>query len=295
MHVAGPAGQEPFQSSACRNCEHGTYKSTVGAEDCAACAANFFGTSERAPDLLIPTRTTGTVRAVTTSVQGDLLLGLALCQESNKLYVADTSHHLIKRVDLSAAGLEAGPAETIVGDTAGSANGVGTDATLNTPSDIEISPDGRALIVADSANHLVRKILLTEEGGSPLYTTSSIGEAGEAGHVDGTDASNPRCRFSWPSGLRFHHDGRIFVADRDSARIRTISPDFSTVASLEPIVDLLAPQKLVFTANFQTMIILGASNTFGERANMLTEARVSDSVVVKIVGECWKSLGDTRT
>jgi len=289
MRLAGPAGQEePFQSSACRNCEHGTYKPAVGTENCAACAANSFSTSERAPDLLIATRTTGTVRAVTSSVQGQLLLGLALSEDSSKLYVADTNNHRIKKVMLSASGLEASPAETVVGDTAGSANGVGTLASLNSPSDIEISPDGASLLVADSANHLVRKIFLTEQDGSPIYTTTSIGEAGEAGHVDGTDGSDPRCRFSRPTGLRFHGDGRIFVADRDSGRIRTISQDFSTVTSLEPIIDLLAPQKLVFTADFQTMIILGASNTFGERANLLTEARVSDSSVVKIVGESWQ-------
>ena len=177
----------------CKNCQHGTYKSVVGTLPCAACAVDTFSSSERPQDLLIPTRTTGTVRTVTASVQGDVLLGLALSTDASVLYVADTNNHRIKRVPLSANGDEASPAVVIVGQAVGSANGVGTQASLNEPTDIDLSPDGGALLVADAGNHLVRKIFVQEQGGAgnaiALYSTFSLGSAGLPGHVDGSDST----------------------------------------------------------------------------------------------------------
>ena len=102
----------------------------------------------------------------------------------------------------------------------------------------------------------------------------------------------PRCQFNRPTGVRCHSDGRVFVADRDSARIRIISKDFSTVTSLDPITDLLEPQKLVFTSGCQSIIILGSSNTFGQRANLLTEVSLSDASVVKIIGSGYRAHAD---
>ena len=128
---------------------------------------------------------------MTSSVQGDVLLGLALSTDARVLYVADTNNHRIKRVPLSENGDEASHAVVIVGQAAGSANGIGTHASLNEPSDIDLSPDGGALLVADAGNHLVRKILVQQQGGAgnatALYSTFSIGSAGLPGHADGSD------------------------------------------------------------------------------------------------------------
>ena len=123
--------------------------------------------------------------------------GLALSNDSTTLYIADTSHHQIKKVELSDTGSQFGNASAVCGqaNTAGSANGIATSSTLNQPGDLAVTPDGTALLVADTGNHLVRKILLTSQGPAPQYSTYSLGYPGEAGFVDGRDNSTPRCRF----------------------------------------------------------------------------------------------------
>ena len=68
----------------------------------------------------------------------------------------DEDNHQIKSVTVLADGTTVGDAVAIAGDQqAGSANGLGSVARFRSPSDIDISPDGRALYVADTSNHLV--------------------------------------------------------------------------------------------------------------------------------------------
>ena len=214
--------------------------------------------------------------------------GLALSHDSTTLYIADKSHHQIKKVELSDTGSQIGNASAVCGqpNTAGSANGIATSSTLNQPGDLAVTPDGTALIVADTGNHLVRKILLTSQGPAPQYSTYSLGYPGETGFVDGRDNSTPRCRFDHPFGLAIHQDGRTFVVDRNSAKIRMISADFMSVSSMAHVVDLSRPQRLVFYNNFQHLIVSSSppSGTFFASNHMLTEISIQDATRVRWLG-----------
>jgi len=68
------------------------------------------------------------------------------------LYVSDNSNHLIRKIVIST-----GVVTTVAGTgSSGSANGTGTSASFNYP--IGITTDGTNLYVADTDNHLIRKI-----------------------------------------------------------------------------------------------------------------------------------------
>ena len=131
----------------------------------------------------------------------------------------------------------------------------------------------------------MRKILLRPESDTAQYTTYSLGHPGRRGFSDGSDTSNPRCSFSDPTGLRVHRDGSVFVLDSYNSRIRIISADFTSVSSLEPVVDLFYARRFIFTSDFRRIIIASATTIFGAAFNVLTEVKISDSRKVKVVGQ----------
>ena len=85
--------------------------------------------------------------------------GLALSTDARSLYVSDTNHHQIKYVWMTDTGYQMSNISAIAGvhNVSGSSN---QQAKFNFAGDLDLSPDGLALIVADTDNHLVRKISL---------------------------------------------------------------------------------------------------------------------------------------
>ena len=93
----------------------------------------------------------------------------------------------------------------------GSANGTGTSASFNYPSGI--TTDGTNLYVADSSNHLIRKIVI-----STGVVTTVAGTAGSTGSADGTGTS---ASFNYPQEITT--DGtNLYVGDKTNHLIRKI-------------------------------------------------------------------------
>jgi RHS repeat-associated protein len=95
-------------------------------------------------------------------------------------------------------------------------NGPAITAQLYTPSGLAIAPDG-ALLIADSANHRVRRV-----GRDGVITT--IAGTG----VDGFGGDNGpalAADLSWPSSVAAAADGSLYLADAGNNRIRRIAPD----------------------------------------------------------------------
>ena len=126
--------------------------------------------------------------------------GLAFWHDSGTLFVADRDRHQIKKLSVSDTGSQTGNVSVVCGqeNTAGSADGVASDATFNEPGELAVTRDGAWLIVADTGNHLMRRIRVSSQGSVPLYSTFSLGSPGASGHADG---SSPDCRFKAPSGM----------------------------------------------------------------------------------------------
>lgn len=142
--------------------------------------------------------------------------GIAV-DDGGTVFVADTLNHTIRRIT------SAGVVTTIAGTAgiAGSFDGSGQNAEFNLPRAVAIGPGG-VLYVADSGNHVIRKI--TFVGGVATVTTLA-GQAGLPGSKNGTGAGTAAApQFRNPQGLAVDGAGNVFVADTGNNAIRRITP-----------------------------------------------------------------------
>ena len=133
--------------------------------------------------------------------------GVAVDTAGN-VYVADTSNHTIRKTS------PAGVVTTLAGTAGspGSTNGVGAAARFKFPAGVTVDTAGN-VYVADSGNHLIRKI-------SPAgVVTTLAGTANSPGPNDGTGAN---ARFNFPSGVAVDTAGNVYVADGNHT-VRKIS------------------------------------------------------------------------
>jgi hypothetical protein len=150
--------------------------------------------------------------------------GGALAQAADgTLYISDSFHHAIRRVDPGADGVVTGASDELITTVAGTLGesgydgdgGPATAAHLKQPFDVELGPDGR-LYVADTENHVVRRVDLDKD---EITTIAGTGQAGFSG--DGGPATKAKLRE--PYGLAFDPKGDLFVVDTINNRIRRIA------------------------------------------------------------------------
>ncbi|MBI5770573.1 MAG: hypothetical protein HZA93_22540 [Verrucomicrobia bacterium] len=96
---------------------------------------------------------------------------------------------------------------------AGHADDAGSAARFSNPGSVAVD-HGRAVYVADTGNHTIRRI--SPEG----VVTTVAGSPGESGSTDGVGSA---ARFSGPEGVAVGPDGVIYVADSGNGTIRKIS------------------------------------------------------------------------
>jgi sugar lactone lactonase YvrE len=144
----------------------------------------------------------------TSSAQFNMPASVAVDAAGN-IYVADSENHVIRRIS------SAGVVTTLAGNgEPGSCDGTGAAARFRLPSAVILHPDG-ALYVADTLNHLVRRVTLSGE------VTTIAGAAATPGSEDGRGTS---ARFAGPTGLAADAAGALYVADTGNHRIRRVVP-----------------------------------------------------------------------
>jgi sugar lactone lactonase YvrE len=137
-------------------------------------------------------------RAITAGRNGELYLVL---REGNAVYRLDTGAGRIYHV--------AGTGETgYTGD-----GNPAKSARFAGPKGIAWAPD-KSLYLADTENHTIRRIDL-ESG----IITTVVGN-GQRG--DGPDGAAAHCRLARPHGIFVSAAGKVFIADSESHRIRTL-------------------------------------------------------------------------
>lgn len=122
------------------------------------------------------------------------------------VYVADTGNNRIRKVS------SAGAVTTLAGSTEGFAEGTGSAARFNSPSDVTVSSSG-TVYVTDWVNQRIRSI-------SPAGAVTTFAGSSAAGSIDGTGAS---AQFFYPISLAIATDGSLYSGDERGA-IRKITP-----------------------------------------------------------------------
>jgi len=151
----------------------------------------------------------GFENGIGTEAQFNYLTGVAV-DSSGNVYVADLFNFRIRKVT-PADRIEDRMVSTIAGtDTAGFANGTGTEAQFNDPTGVAADSSGN-IYVADYVNHRIRKI-------TPGEVVSTI-----AGRRSGyKDAAGTTAQFKNPTGVAVDSSGNVYVADTGNQRIRKI-------------------------------------------------------------------------
>lgn len=160
----------------------------------------FAGTGERLPTIdgaAVRVTPLNGPRTMVFDAQGRMYLAL---REGNAIYRIDTDEtiHHIAGTGVQGYSGDGGPA---------------TAATLGGPKGLAIGESG-ALYVADTENHVVRKIDVK----TGLISTA----LGDGHRGDGPEPDPRRCRLARPHGLVVDARGRLFVGDSEAHRIRVV-------------------------------------------------------------------------
>ena len=139
---------------------------------------------------------------------------------AGNMYISDQGNSSIRKVDLS------GNITTLAGNgIQGFAEGTGSNAQFDFPKGsnatpggkIEISNDGTYLLVADSRNNRIRKVILSTGEVSTIAGTGAAGYTGDGGQaIDAT--------LDYPADVAVGTDGTIYFADGNNHVIRKIDP-----------------------------------------------------------------------
>jgi hypothetical protein len=152
--------------------------------------------------------TAGTSSKDGTGSAAGFLLPHGIAVDGGNLYVADTGNNLIRKITIATAEVTslAGTAAT-----KGYNDGTGSAARFGGPEGVALN--GGNLYVADTGNHMIRKIVI-----STAAVTTFAGTGGLSGGDDGVGSA---ARFSKPSGIS--SDGtNLYVADSGNHTIRKI-------------------------------------------------------------------------
>lgn len=133
---------------------------------------------------------------------------------AGNVYIADSDNNVIRRVD------PAGVISTVAGTGLGGYGGDGgaaTKATLQTPTDVAVAPDGTVL-VADYNNGRIRRF----RPGGHIETVAGTGNYVHGGYFgDGGPATD--AEINNPTGIAVSTAGQVLIADTGNHRIRGFS------------------------------------------------------------------------
>ena len=180
---------------------------TSGSQNFTITTSSISGASSVTTSVLAGSTTSGNTDATGTAARFSFPGGTWGDGKGN-LYIADTSNHTIRKIVLSS-----GVVTTSWGSgSSGSNNGTGTSATFNSPEGLWGDGLG-SLYVADTGNHLIRKINISS---GVVTTLAGTGSATPFANGTGTSAS-----FNEPHAI-WGDAATLYVADKSNHVIRKI-------------------------------------------------------------------------
>ncbi|MEK6675021.1 MAG: NHL repeat-containing protein, partial [Planctomycetota bacterium] len=132
---------------------------------------------------------------------------------TDRIYIADTGNHVIRRIERDGT-INTLAGNAILGAGYSGDGGPATAAQLNTPSDIEVAPDG-SIYIADTSNNVIRKV-------SPDGIITTVAGTGELGY-GGDGGPADEAKLNRPYGVALSPQGDLLIADTHNHRIRKIT------------------------------------------------------------------------
>ena len=163
----------------------------------------------------------GSTNGVGTAALFNLPRGVAVNTTTGGVYVVDRGNRKIRLIypNSTVITLAGGGSNGFI---PGTTDGVGTNALFDVPSGIAMANGN--LYIADSSNFKIRIIY-------PNRTVVTAAGGGSDGNTFGVnDGVGTNALFSYFVGITIAASGEVFVADRDTNRVRRISPNM-TVSS----------------------------------------------------------------
>ncbi len=135
------------------------------------------------------------------------------------LYIADTGNHIVRQVNLRA---KSPSIQTIAGDPetpgyAGDGGPAVVQARLDSPRGVAVDSSGSTVYIADTGNHVIRKVARDDNIYLVAGTPQSEGFEGDPGSAMSSRFSSPTCLMVAPTTA-------LFVCDTGNNRIREITP-----------------------------------------------------------------------
>jgi|GEM_PF-1018861 len=145
--------------------------------------------------------------------------GVAVDGDGN-LYIADTDHHKIRKVDFSSG---TGIITTVAGEGYGTYRGDGGPAVaaeINYPSAVVVDSDGN-LYIADTYNNRIRKV----DFSSGIGMISTVAGSTKVDGFGGDGSPAIEAQLNEPEGVTIDSRGNLYIADTDNNRIRKVTPN----------------------------------------------------------------------
>src|SRR6185369_3951020 len=162
---------------------------------------------------------TVTVVSITAGVSG---FGTAVAQDqARRLYIASGGEHTIRLASSISQ-----PADIYAGvaNTPGLRNDERLASLFKSPAAIAIDPNSRSIYIADSANHVIRRV--------PQGTSGRVETLAGSGSAGGADGPALQASFNNPQGVALDGRGNLWVADTGNHVIRKINLITRTVSTL---------------------------------------------------------------
>lgn len=132
----------------------------------------------------------------------------AVADKDGNVWILERGGHALRVVDAK------GKIRTVVGTGKAGLTGDGGEgrkATLNGPKHLCIDPEGN-VIIADTANHVIRKYLVKEDKIVRVAGTGKKGSAGAGGDPLAIELNEPH-------GVTFHPNGTLYITDSYNHRV----------------------------------------------------------------------------
>eukprot|EP01038_Epipyxis_sp_PR26KG_P011337 gene11338-15203_t len=153
--------------------------------------------------------------------------GLFVDAASTYLYFADYYYHRITRITISTSTVTVSVAGSGTSGYSGN-GGAATSANLNAPYGVWLDTSNNNIYIADTNNHIIRKV------SSASIITLIAGQASTSGYSgDGAAASS--AKLNSPKGLFGDTSGNLFIADTNNNVIRKIATGTSIISTIAGI------------------------------------------------------------